>query len=148
MPDEELKAKVFISCGQRRKSEEVQIANEISERLARLDYDPYLAVQQQSLRGVRQNIFQELETSEYFLSIDFKREPVVPCYRSGRYPIISFSRYRLQARASCTMLQVWPVSHHLVFEASSAARFSLLTSRTCHRILLGVASYCLSGEGH
>jgi len=111
VPDEELKAKVFISCGQHT-CQERAIAREIEEALRCKGYDPYVAVQQQSLRGVLQNIFQELETSEYFLFIDFKREPVVPCYRSGRYPIISFPR-RLLRRGSLFSHQELAIASYL-----------------------------------
>lgn len=37
-------------------------------------YDPYIAVTEQSLRGVKENIFARLAQSEYFIFIDFKRE--------------------------------------------------------------------------
>ena len=69
-----MKAKVFISCGQRKNTDEVMIADQISNRLSQKGYEPYIAVQQQSLNGLKENIFNELSTSEYFVFIDFKRE--------------------------------------------------------------------------
>jgi len=77
MPDEELKAKVFISCGQRT-SEERAVAREIEEVLRCEGYDPYVAVEKQTLRDLRHNIFKELEDSEYIVLVDFKREALVP----------------------------------------------------------------------
>lgn len=74
MSSRELKARVFISCGQTRGSEEENIAHKVSERLDKLGYDSYIAVEEQTLRGVKENIFHQLETSEYFIFIDFKRE--------------------------------------------------------------------------
>lgn len=74
MSIEELKAKVFISCGQTRNSGEVEIAHKIKDRLMDLGYDPYIAIEEQTLQGVKENIFRQLETSEYFIFIDFKRE--------------------------------------------------------------------------
>lgn len=72
------RAKVFISCGQNRLfSDEVEIAHKIAERLSQLGYEPYIAVEEQTLRGVIENIFGQLETSEYFIFIDFKREQIV-----------------------------------------------------------------------
>jgi hypothetical protein len=68
------RARVFISCGQNKLNDEVQIAKDISSRLERLGYDAYVATQEQTLRGLRENIFQRLENSEYFVFIDFKRE--------------------------------------------------------------------------
>jgi hypothetical protein len=71
-----LRAKVFISCGQRKDSEEVLIAEQIADRLGKKGFEPYIAVQQESLRGLKENIFQELSLSEYFLFVDFKREEI------------------------------------------------------------------------
>jgi len=75
--DEELRAQVFISCGQSRETEELQIAHRIGERLSQLGYEPYIATEEQTLRGVKENIFRHLENSEYFVFIDFKRERLV-----------------------------------------------------------------------
>lgn len=71
-----MKAKVFISCGQNRNSNEVEIAHRIAERLITLGFDYYIAVEEQSLRGLKENIFAQLESSEYFVFIDFKRERI------------------------------------------------------------------------
>ncbi|HUC62329.1 MAG TPA: hypothetical protein VMF53_10265 [Alphaproteobacteria bacterium] len=67
-------ARVFISCGQARGSEEEKIAREIAERVRNLGFDPYVAVTEQTLRGLRENIFEQLRSSEYFIFVDFKRE--------------------------------------------------------------------------
>jgi len=68
-------ARVFISCGQR--DAERGIAHNVSERLRKLGYEPYVAVYGQSLRSLRENIFSHLrEKTEYFLFIDFRREKV------------------------------------------------------------------------
>jgi len=78
--DNDIKAKVFISCGQRKKSnkkkfDEVSIAHEVASVLVSMGFDePYIAVYDRSLRGLKENIFSHLETSEYFLLIDFCRE--------------------------------------------------------------------------
>lgn len=66
-------AKVFISCGQQEGSER-HIADAIKGKLEELGYEAYVAVQQQTLQGLKENIFRELETSEYFVFVDFKRE--------------------------------------------------------------------------
>ncbi len=73
MPDEEVKAKVFISCGQR-SDEEKDTAERIKKALMCEGYNPYVAVQQQSLKALRERIFKELEDSEYIVFVDFKRE--------------------------------------------------------------------------
>lgn len=82
------KARVFISCGQRKKSDlemltvenlpqatpELTIAKKIFEKLQKLGYEPYLALEQQTLQGVKEGIFENLRNTEYFLFIDFQRE--------------------------------------------------------------------------
>jgi hypothetical protein len=72
-PDEP-RARVFISCGQSKGSGEVEIASKIAHRLHQLGFDPYIAVQEQTLRGLKENIFAQLSKSEYFVFVDFKRE--------------------------------------------------------------------------
>lgn len=68
------KARVFISSGQRRCTQEERIAEEISQKLKNLGFDPYVAVAQQNLNGVKEAIFKKIADSEYFLFIDFRRE--------------------------------------------------------------------------
>lgn len=77
MPSHHPRAKIFISCGQSKISDEVEIAHRIAERILSLGFEPYVAVEEQSLRGVKENIFSQLETSEYFIFIDFKREKII-----------------------------------------------------------------------
>lgn len=71
------RARVFISCGQAKDTDETRIAGHIAETLRASGFDPYIAVQEQTLRGVKENIFERLRESEYFLFIDFKRERLV-----------------------------------------------------------------------
>src|SRR5262249_35706449 len=71
------RARVFISCGQSRNSDEVRIAHGIAERLTQLGFDPYVAIEEQSLRGVKENIFTQLQDSECFVFIDFRREKLL-----------------------------------------------------------------------
>jgi hypothetical protein len=68
-----LHARVFISCGQAKGSNEVSIAKGISGRLERLGFDPYIAVGEQTLTGLTENIFKRLGVSEYFVFVDFLR---------------------------------------------------------------------------
>jgi hypothetical protein len=74
MSDDLRGTRVFISCGQAKGTDEVTIAQAIAERLRRLGFEPYIAVQEQTLRGLKENIFEQLEQSEYYLFVDFKRE--------------------------------------------------------------------------
>ena len=68
-----MRARVFISCGQSDESERA-VARRIFERLHNLGYEPYLAVEEQTLNGLIENIFGRLAASEYFVFIDFLRE--------------------------------------------------------------------------
>lgn len=75
--ESEIKAKVFISCGQQKDTDEVKIALEIREKLEKLGYEPYIAVEEKTLKGVKENILNQLANSEYLVFIDFKREQLV-----------------------------------------------------------------------
>jgi hypothetical protein len=68
------RARIFISCGQRRGSGEVQLVRAIADELGRMGFDPYVALERSTLRGVKESILTALARSEYFLFIDFKRE--------------------------------------------------------------------------
>ena len=68
------KTKVFVSCGQRDNSEEIVVANKIKDFLLEENYDVYVAKEIQSLSALTNEIFQQIESSEYFLFVDFKRE--------------------------------------------------------------------------
>jgi hypothetical protein len=74
MTAEPLRARVFISCGQSKETDEAQVAREIFARLKELGFDPYIAIAEQTLRGLKENVFEQLRKSEYFLFVDFKRE--------------------------------------------------------------------------
>ena len=67
-----LSARVFISCGQR--PDELTIAEEVASELINRNFEPYIARKQQTLRGIKENIFSKLAESEYFIFIDFRRE--------------------------------------------------------------------------
>lgn len=69
------RARVFISCGQHT-HEERRIAGDLRDRLQGLGFDPYVAVEEQSLRGVKENIFRQLDRSEYMVFVDFRRERI------------------------------------------------------------------------
>lgn len=77
------RARVFISCGQTKDSDELETAHKIRERLQALGFDPYIAVEEQTLSGLKENIFRQLGAAEYFVFVDFKREELVPHGKSG-----------------------------------------------------------------
>lgn len=88
MVNKDLKAKIFISCGQRKETIEETTAKQIKKMLDDLGYDAYLAIEEQTLKGLRENIFKQLDDSEYFLFIDFNREQISqegPLHRGSLY---------------------------------------------------------------
>jgi hypothetical protein len=70
----EERARIFISCGQQKDTGEANIAQEICNMLSEKGYEPYVAVQEQTLSGLKENIFARLSDSEYLIFIDFARE--------------------------------------------------------------------------
>ena len=68
------KAKVFISCGQKRDSDERSTAEAVALVLGSMGFEPYIAFVEQTLNGLKENIFSHLENSEYLLFIDYKRD--------------------------------------------------------------------------
>ncbi len=69
-------ARVFISCGQNTSSER-EIAQLVKKMLEKLKFEAYLAVYDQTLRSLRENIFDHLcNQTEYFLFIDFCRQKI------------------------------------------------------------------------
>jgi hypothetical protein len=85
-------ARVFISCGQREDGGEFRIAKEIGTRLEGAGFEYYIAIEQQSLLAIRENVFPRLTDYEYFLFIDFRRERLG---RSGPYRGSLFSHQEL-----------------------------------------------------
>lgn len=71
---QKIKARVFISCGQRKGTSEIKLAELIAAKVQDNGFESYIATEQQSLRGLKENIFQKLSQSEYIIFIDLKRE--------------------------------------------------------------------------
>jgi hypothetical protein len=66
-------AKVFISCGQRDEIER-DVAADLSEWFRREGYDPYVAIQAQTIQDVNIGIITNLKSADYYIFIDFRRE--------------------------------------------------------------------------
>lgn len=67
------RARVFVSCGQR-EGVEAETAAKIGEVLQRLGFDFYIAAREASLTGLKENVYRQLEESEYILFVDFRRD--------------------------------------------------------------------------
>ena len=79
------RARVFISCGQSKESDERAIAEAIAKRLKARGFEPWVAVELQTLNGIKEHIFQTLRDSEYFIFIDFKREQLAGGHRGSLF---------------------------------------------------------------
>jgi len=67
--------KVFISCGQSSESEK-EIASSIKDFLLSQGFNPYVAIESQSIQDININIINQLKTSDYYVFIDFAREEI------------------------------------------------------------------------
>ncbi len=72
--DNKIRARVFISCGQNQDAQEKEVADQIFRRIEKMGFEPYVAIEEQTLKGIKDNVFAKIEESEYFVFIDFKRE--------------------------------------------------------------------------
>lgn len=70
----EKRARIFISCGQQKNSAEEDTARAVAELLSGDGFEPYIAIREQTLLGITENIFSRLRECEYFIFIDFRRE--------------------------------------------------------------------------
>lgn len=65
-------ARVFISCGQKTKTE-VNIGRSVEDYFRGREFETYFAERVHSSEALTENIFRFLRQSEYFVFIDFKR---------------------------------------------------------------------------
>jgi hypothetical protein len=83
-----MRARIFLSCGQR--PGELECAQEIKSAIEGMKledddavgFECFLALRQQTLDGVREQIFDELRKSDYLVFVDFMREKVMNGRRS------------------------------------------------------------------
>ncbi len=70
--------RIFISCGQATQSER-KVAYDISKWLDSVGYDPYIAIETQSIQDVNSGIIGNLKSADYYIFIDFRREKICNC---------------------------------------------------------------------
>jgi hypothetical protein len=68
-------AKVFISCGQGI-AQERDVARQLDQWFASQGFQPYVAIEVQSILDLNAGIIGELKTSDYYLFVNFRREEV------------------------------------------------------------------------
>lgn len=125
-----LHAQVFISCGQREDLGEVEVADKLAAALAEAGFEPYVATKQQTLRGLKENIFERLAESEYFLFVDFRREQIAgtePALYRGS--VFSQQELAVAAHLDIEMIAfqeegVKPLEGILAFMQANCIRFS------------------------
>ena len=78
-------ASLFISCGQATDTEKA-LAHEVAQRLEKTGFKPSVAIEVHDLNGLANNIYAQLDASEYFLLIDFKREYLLDERKSSPDP--------------------------------------------------------------
>lgn len=98
-----MKAKVFLSCGQNKNSDESAVAERIAQKIDALGFDCYMAIGRQSARSLRDNIFAEIASSDYFIFIDFQRERIGE--KDGR-PLYRGSLFSHQELAIASFLDI------------------------------------------
>lgn len=70
-------AQIFVSCGQA-DTRERDAAGRIKAFLVAQGFDVYVAIRTQSIQDVNSGIIKQLERSDYYLFIDFRRERLGP----------------------------------------------------------------------
>lgn len=69
-----MKSKIFLSCGQQ--GEEIKVAREIKNRLRNRGFEVYIALDAQSIPEINAGIIGELKNSDFYLFVNFRREPL------------------------------------------------------------------------
>lgn len=70
-------AKVFISCGQTLDAEK-EFAKKLSDWFSAKGFNPYVAIDAQSINDINNSIIWNLRTADFYIFIDLKREQVIP----------------------------------------------------------------------
>ena len=105
-----MNAEVFLSCGQKKGTPEHALALKIAKEIRNLGFGVYVAVEQPSLKSLREEIFERLSNSEYFLFIDFRREQLLS--QTGTKTEFRGSLFCHQELAVASYLQLKPLLFH------------------------------------
>jgi hypothetical protein len=69
-------ARVFISCGPQKTTDEIDVAHKIGEKLRDKGFEPYIGQEDGTLKGLKENTLKRLGESEYLILVHFKNERV------------------------------------------------------------------------
>ena len=67
--------RIFISCGQA-DPKEIAVATELSSWFKKEGYDPYVAIQTQSILDLNNGIISELKRADFYLFVNFRRDKI------------------------------------------------------------------------
>ena len=70
-----MKSRVFVSCGQHDAGER-EVAKKVGELLVARGFDPYIAIDVQTILEINTGIIRELKNSDCYLLINFRREKI------------------------------------------------------------------------
>jgi len=111
-------AQIFVSCGQASERERFAAA-EVRATLESLGFDVYIAIEAQSIEDVNSGIIRQLERSDYYLFIDFRREVF-----SGSTP--TAARGSLFTNQELAIAYVFGFEHVLFFQEKGVQLEGLL----------------------
>ena len=69
-------ARVFISCGPQKVTDEIEVAHKIAEKLSDKGFEPYIGQEDGTLKGLKENTLKRLGASEYLILVHFKNERI------------------------------------------------------------------------
>jgi len=67
--------RIFISCGQDSDAER-KAASEVKKLLERKGFDPYVAIEAQSINDISEEVIERLKKTDFYIFIDFRREKI------------------------------------------------------------------------
>lgn len=67
--------KIFISCGQANEKE-IKVAKQLAEWLKSENFNPYVAINTQSIQDLNFAIISNLKSADYYIFIDYARERI------------------------------------------------------------------------
>ena len=130
--------KVFISCGQASEQER-EVAKNVYDWFLKNEFDPYVAINAQTIQDVNSGIIGQLKASDYYVFIDFPREQLPSsgevCHRGSL-----FTNQELAIAYFLDFREVIFLQHHAVrlegllqYMASNAIKFDDYS--TVHKIV-------------
>ena len=86
-----VRSKVFVSCGQHTRAER-DVARSICALLETRGFDPYLAIDVQTLLEINERIIREIKNSDCYIFINFRRDKIGDKYRG---PLLSNQEFAI-----------------------------------------------------